>query len=222
MRAFITILFLFLIFGCITGQSEVMETNDPAATRILDQIKADYDNLESIQLEFKLTMAFPEEGEEVQVGTMIQKGNQYKVDTKQQTIYSNGETVWMYIKGINEVQIDHVRADQAEMMSPKQIMSFYEKGDFIYLLTGESIKNGTIYHNIEFKPVDKDSEYSKMRVIVRKKDNQLEEIIVFSKDGSRFKLEIQNVKKNQKYNRNIFIFEPSMYPGIHIEDLRID
>jgi outer membrane lipoprotein-sorting protein len=209
-------------FGISFGQTGTMDTNDPAATKILDQIKTDYDNLESIKLDFKLTVKLPDEPDEIQEGTMIQQGNLYKVESEYQSVYSDGKTVWMYLVPENEVQIDNASDEQAAMMSPKQLMSFYEKGDFIYFLTGEKAIKGVNYHIIEFKPVDRDSEYSKMRVLVRTKDNQLKEISIFSKDGTSFTLEIENVEKNKKYTQNVFTFESSLYPGIHVEDLRID
>ena len=45
---------------------------------------------------------------------------------------------------------------------------------------------------------------------------------VFSKDGSRYTLKIIDIRANMNYTSDVFAFDESKYPGIHVEDLRID
>jgi hypothetical protein len=45
---------------------------------------------------------------------------------------------------------------------------------------------------------------------------------VFAKDGSRYTLKVNEIKPNKNYGPETFVFDASKYPGIHVEDLRID
>ena len=70
--------------------------------------------------------------------------------------------------------------------------------------------------------MDRDSEYSKMRIQVNQKANRMKTMKIFAKDGSRYTMEVDAVTPNYKVSEEFFTFNPSNYPGIHIEDLRID
>ena len=45
---------------------------------------------------------------------------------------------------------------------------------------------------------------------------------VFSKDGSKFTLKIESMATNKIYPAEMFVFDKTKYPGVHVEDLRID
>ena len=112
--------------------------------------------------------------------------------------------------------------DEGEMLSPKDLLRIYEKEDFIYHLVNEDYENGVMIQQIEFKPTDRDSEYAKMRVTIDKKKLEIKRIKAFSKDGSRYTMEVKKFKANQKYATADFVFNPDEYPDIFVEDLRIE
>jgi hypothetical protein len=47
-------------------------------------------------------------------------------------------------------------------------------------------------------------------------------IKVFSKNSSTFTLVFKDVFYNKTYPNDVFAFKASKYPGVHIEDLRVD
>jgi outer membrane lipoprotein-sorting protein len=61
-----------------------------------------------------------------------------------------------------------------------------------------------------------------MRLTVDKKTNKMVYLRVFSRDGSRYTLKVNDIIANKKYDPGIFTFNPKVAPGVHIEDLRID
>lgn len=224
MRRFI-MLFALMMSAVLAYSQEMTTTadNDPAAKKILDKLKAEYDTYKSMEVDFDLTLELPGQEKEVQKGNVIQQGDKYKLDLNDRGIVSNGQSVWLHIKKNNEVQINDAEMDEeANMMSPKDMLSLYESGEFVYAITAEPLLEGKKVTQIEFKPLDRDSEFSKMTLFVDKKSGKMAQMKVFSKDGGRYTLQVNSIVPNKQYDPSTFVFDADQYPGIHIEDLRID
>ena len=208
----------------ITFAQTAPETSDPEAKAILEKMRTKYEAYQSVGADFTLTIEIPEEDKETQEGTIAQQGDKYRVDLEHQAVYSDGQSLWLYMKRNNEVQINDVDdfEEEGEMLSPKDLLRIYEKEDFIYQLVNEDYENGVAIQQIEFKPTDKDSEYSKMRVTIDKKKVQIKRIKAFSKDGSRYTMEVKKFKPNEQYAAKDFVFNPADFPDVFVEDLRIE
>jgi outer membrane lipoprotein-sorting protein len=224
MRNILTILFLALTSSVVIGQSMTSAAdNDPAAKKILDKLKKEYDTYQSMEVDFDLILELPGQESETQKGLVIQQDEKFKLQLDDRSIYSDGEYVWLYVKKNNEVQInDADMGDEANMLSPKDMLKLYESGEFVYAITAEPLLDGKKVTQIEFKPLDRDSEFSKMTLYVSKKTSEMVQMKVFSKDGGRYTLKINDIAANGKYSPEVFRFDESLFPGVHIEDLRID
>jgi len=197
--------------------------SDPQAKILLDKLKKQYDSYKTMEVKFEMELELPGQSKEIQKGTVVQDGNKYQVKMNDQEIYADGKTVWVYLKKNKEVQItDMDVTEAADMMSPKQMMRLYEKGDFAYTITEEKKVGNQQLVDIEFKPLSKKSEYTKMRLTIDKKANKMISLRVFSRDGSRYTLKVSDMTANKKYEPGIFAFNPKAVPGVHIEDLRMD
>lgn len=221
----ISVLFVLAIFmtTAFAQNSIGIDANDPKAKAILDQIKQQYESYTSLDVNFTLTIEFPEEEPEVQKGQIAQQGDKYKLDMGNQSITSDGKSMWFHLKNRNEVQINDVdlEAEDEEMLSPKNLLKIYEQSDFLYALVGEAVEEGKTVQKIEFKPLDEDSEYFKMRLTIDKKSKMINRIKTFSKDGSRYVLQIDKLTPNKDFPANYFTFDESKFPGIHVENLRM-
>lgn len=212
-----------LLLVTSTALSAQNMTNDPAATKILKKLKKEYQSYSSLEVNFQLQLELPEQDPELQQGTIGQQGEKYFVKMKDQEIYCDGSTIWLYLVDNKEVQLNNVETDEEfSMLSPTDMLQIYESDDFVYAVTGEKSVNGVTCTQIEFKPTSLDSEYSKMRLLVDPKAKKMHELKVFAKDGSRYTLSIDNMTPNKSFTASDFTFDPAQYEGIHIEDLRID
>lgn len=219
----VVLIALCLSIGCFAQTAT--EVSDPEAKAILEKMRIKHEAYKSVAADFTLTIEIPEEDSEVQKGSIAQVGEKYRLDLEHQAIYSDGTSLWLFMKNSNEVQIndvDEFEEDEGELLSPQDLLRIYEKEDFIYHLINEDIENGVAIQQIEFKPTDRDSEYSKMRVTIDRKKTQILRIKAFSKDGSRYTMEVNKFMPNQKYTDADFIFDSSQYPDIFVEDLRIE
>lgn len=229
MRYLKTMMLLMLFTGSLFAQDVPKQLlhsdkSDPEAKAILDKTKKLYESYTSMEADFTLTIEIPEEAPEVQKGKIIQSGEKYVLKLPGFTVISNSEIVWTYMEKNKQVQISDFEdmEDSEEFLSPKDFLEMYERGDFYYVLMNEAHEGSTPIQQIEFKPKDKDSEYSKMRATINKNNSQIKRIKVFSKDGSRFTLSIDKLKPNKSYPAGTFKMDTGSLPkDVEIEDLRL-
>lgn len=217
------ILFLALSISLASyAQTRAGDQPDPQAKAVLDKLRSKYEGYSSLKLSFDLTLAFAEQPEEVQQGTLLRKGDSYRLELPQQAILSDGESLWIILHNNQEVQINNLpESPEESIMSPQALFSFYESGDFAYALVNETAdEQGRVIQQIEFKPLDRTSEYSKVRLEIERNKLQPVRMLAFGKDGSRYVLEITDIKPNAAIPNGTFTFTESDYPDYYVEDLR--
>lgn len=222
----INILFILLNFSTIilaqTNKIATGEANDPKAKKILDAIKKQYDSYKNFELEFTMEIE-GEKKKEIQKGKLTQMNEKYRLDMPNQILVSDAKSTWYYLKKKNEVQINSVSTkSKDQILSPKTIMNAYQDGKYIFAITSEGTENNKKVNFIEFKPKDRNSDITKLRLAINKADNSIVSLRTFNRDGSRILLKINQFKKDLQLDSNIFTFDASKYPNIKIEDLRID
>jgi outer membrane lipoprotein carrier protein len=200
------------------------ETSDPKAKSLLDKVRKQYDAYQSVEASFTLTLESADQTPpEIQKGTIAQQGEKYRLELSDKTIICDGATVWFHNKRNREVQINTATSGGTTgLLSPRELMRIHERKDFIYAITSEGVDNGKPCQFVEFKPTNKNSEYSKLRLSVDKKTNQIIGVKAFGKDGSRSTMVINELTPNKTYPNGTFNFDKSKHPGVKIEDLRID
>ena len=231
MKYLLSIIFVLAISGIVAAQDDIpaqllhSDKSDPEAKTILDKTLKLYNSYQSMEVNFTLTIEVPQEDPEVQKGKIIQSGDKFQLKLPGFMIINDGTTVWTYLENNKQVQVsdaEDMEEDSEEFLSPKDFLKMYERGDFFYVLMNEAYEGKTPIQQIEFKPKDKDSEYSKMRLTINKSNSQMMRIKVFSKDGSRFTLAIDNLKSNVTYASTVFKLDiKSLPPDTAVEDLRL-
>jgi outer membrane lipoprotein carrier protein len=198
------------------------ERTDPEAKKLLDKIRKKYEGYKTVEAAFSLTIEVPGQAKEVQTGTISQEGEKFRLDMAQQVIVNDTKTTWVYLKKNNEVQINksNPKGMEGDFMTPKELLRRYEKGDFLYAINDKVTEGGKILTQIEFKPKDKNSEYSKLRLSIEEKTGTMESIRAFAKDGSRFTFKITRLTPNKAFGPAVFAFDTKQYPGVKVEDLR--
>ncbi len=220
---------VFLIFGIsVVGysQSNTMTTksdSDPKAKVILDKLKKQFDTYRSLELNFEFQLEMPGKPIETQKGKLIQDGIKYAIVMKDQEIYADGKQTWLYLKNKKEVQISDFDDSGSDMfLSPKQMLSLYQTGDYVYSILEERKVGKTTYSDIEFKPLKSNSDFTKLRLTVDKTANKFVTLRVFLRDGSRYLLKMDSLIPNKKYTPDAFVMNLKDLKGVHIEDLRMD
>jgi outer membrane lipoprotein-sorting protein len=219
-------LILFSSFSFVAFAQNFTKTgdSDPKAKAILEKMRKTYEAWKTLEADFSLIIELPEKPKETQKGKLSQQGDKYRLKLGDRTIVSDAKSVWLYIPKSKEVQINDVEeeGEAGTISSPKDLLKAYEWKDYVYALTGEFEENGKVVQQIEFKPVAKDSDYSKVRLTLDKKTSQVFSIKSFGKDGSRYTIAVEKLTPDKTIPASTFTFAKSECPDCHFEDLRVD
>ena len=219
--------FLFILtsftLGVVAQNFTKSEDSDPAAKAVLEKMRKQYESYGSLQADFTLELEIPEQPVSQQKGTLLQQGEKYRLNLDDRTLVSDGKSVWLYVAKNKEVQINNAdeESEPGTISSPKDLLRAYEWDNYIYVLVNEFTENGKVVQQIEFKPTDRDSDYSKIRLTVNKKTSEVVSIKSFGKDGSRYTLTVNKLLPNASVNSSTFTFTKKDCPDCHFEDLRI-
>lgn len=227
MKKLFLFLFSVLLTGALTAQDDNYMTKagdtDPKAKALLTKVRQKYDGYQSLQADFTLEINMPEQPQETQSGTLARKGDQYRMTLNSYEVISDGQSVWLIMNNNKEVQINDMpeEGEDDSILSPQSLFSIYERGDFVYAITNEYKDGGRTIQEVEFKPLDDDSDYAKLRLSVDKNKTEVVSVEAFAKDGSRYKLLMRNVQPNKAFPANHFTFDKAQYPDYYVEDLRM-
>ncbi len=204
------------------GQLTTAQESDPQAKSILDKLRKKYQGYQSLETAFALEIELPEQKKEVQQGKIAKHGKKYRIDLATQTVISDGTALWLILHNNKEVQINDLPdvSEDDNILSPEALFNFYDKGKFVYFLVNETTVAGKVVQQIEFKPLDKNSEYSKFRLNVDKAALTVQSMTAFGKDGSRYTVKMGAFTPNKTFAATHFGFDKSKFPGYHVEDLR--
>ena len=216
----LTRIILFVIV-LVSLASVVMAQGNAKAD--LQKLRTKYEAGGSLQAEVALEIQFPETPAEVQKGTITQSGERFRVEFDQQVVISDGETLWMYLPDNKEVQVYDAEdsATEGGFMRPQDLLTIYDSDGYEYDIVGEVEESGAVLRQIEFKPTDRESEMSKIRLTYDPVKNEIRRVRVFNKDGSRFALLLTSVKTGQSITDATFTFEAKNFPGVMVEDMRL-
>ncbi len=217
------VLLIFVGLLSLVNANAQTEKNDPAATAILTKVKTKYNAFKTLQMDFVMTTEVPEQKSKIEAGTMAQAGKKYRVSLPQVVTFSDGSVTWTYIKKNNEIQINDAKSGGAmASIAPKQLLKIYESKDFIHALTGQGKHDGILCHEIEFKPVNRRTDFFKIRIVVEKGSNNIKSVKAFYKDGVRIILDMKKQITNTAIPAAQFTYKASEFPGVPVEDLRLD
>jgi outer membrane lipoprotein-sorting protein len=189
--------------------------NDKKATTILDEVSAKTKLYKTIKIEF--TYAMDNAKEKIHdkfKGTLLSKGDKYKLTAAGQDVISDGKTVWTYLKEAKEVQINNV-GDDDDSFTPTKLLSGYNKdykSKFI-----EEKGNDQI---IELYPLKKGKTFTKVRLTIDKSKKQISKFIIYDRSGSTFSYIVDKFVADQAIADATFSFNKAEHPGVEMNDMR--
>lgn len=213
--------FITLALAAQSAVSPAEEQSDPAADVLLSDMENFLSSHHRIDVQFELTLTYPGEEPLIYEGTFNQQANKFKIDVGAYQIMSDGLTRWVYLPDEDAVHI--YNADGIDgPQTPLNYLQLYRSEDFIYAITGqEQTPDGTV-QLVEFKPVDRYSDFSKLRLAISSKNHAPHSVEVFEKSGARTHLEIVSIDEAPQRTDGFFTFDMDAHPDIIVEDLRID
>ena len=216
MKKLYFITFLLLIFNITSAQQDEKSKN------ILEQVREKTNSFKTIQADFSYSM----QNEEMDInenndGTIILKGQKYYIDLPGLgvKIYSDGKTIWNYMKDGNQVTISNIDDESNDLMDPASLFNIYEKG-FESKFISESKEGDETFYKIELNPENKDQDIIKVDISINKSSLLIHSVNLFSTDGNKYAILIKKMETNKTIPDSDFVFDPSKYKDIEIIDLR--
>ena len=204
----------------LNAQDKNPTSTDPAAKKILDEVSAKFRTYSSPQAKFTYKVENAQgKALSTKKGTVIMKGNKYKVVMNGLEIYSDGKTSWSYDKSSNEVTVNTVDASGAGMTPQKLLTNFYDK-DFFYKYNGEKKDGGKTVQEIELTPTDKTRPFHKVYLLVDKHTKSISSAKFLEKTGGRYSYSITSLKPNANVKDADFAWDKNKHPGVEVVDLR--
>lgn len=200
---------LILITTNIYAQDEI-------AKSLLEELSANAKNYDNIYIEFNLMIENKNQNiNEKQEGIIEIAKEKFRLQLEDQFIVNNGESQWIYLVDMNEVQIIN-NSDLNELMNPINIFTIYER-DYKYNYVGTTSENGIQIQNINLFPKTS-KEFIKINIEIDASKNQLRKIKIYDKKGGTLSYKIKKISVNT--NLEPFIFDTKNYADIEIIDLR--
>jgi len=191
------------------------QSAEKKAAALLDEVTAKMKAYKTMKLEFTYSMVNKSQKiNESFKGSLIAKGDKYRLSISGQQIFSDGKTTWTYQKDANEVQINEV-SDADDASTPTKFMTSY----------GSNYKSKLISDKgnldvIEMSPVKGAKKLSKVNLTLDKDAKQVKSMQVFDKNGAVFTYNIESFVTNQPIADTEFAFKASNYPKVEVVDMR--
>ncbi|MDR0982071.1 MAG: outer membrane lipoprotein carrier protein LolA [Culturomica sp.] len=187
------------------------------AKTILDKAAQKISSYKSIEADFDLTMENTAENiQEKYSGKVYMKGNMYKLDIMDVVTFFDGENIYSYMPEVQEVNVKMPDAGSEELLNPATIFNIHNTGFKQKLVSDQ---NNEAY--IELYPNDLGKNFTKIGVLINTKENFLQKITSFGKDGNNLIITINNVKQPAEIPADsFFTFDTKLYPNVEVIDLR--
>lgn len=190
------------------------------ATTILDKAAATYEASGGISATFAMHTRYSEQKtSESFDGTIVMKGDKFRLETPDMKLWFDGTTQWSYVERNEEVNVTTPSGEELQLTNPTLLLKSYKKG-FTAKYVGESTaESGKSAYDVELT-AKKKSDIVKVALQIEKSSAFPTKISVETKNGVSTTIHIRNLKTGLDIRDESFTFKESEYPDAEVIDLR--
>lgn len=194
---------------------------DPKAKTILDALSAKTKSYSTIRAQFSIALENMKENvKEEFAGSILMKGEKYRLSAMGSETYFDGKTIWTYLEEVGEVYISDPQEDENSILSnPSKLFTIYQE-DFKYRYIADVAENGKQLAEIDLYPEDLKQQFSRIKLFIDKAKLQIESAMVFGKDGNTYIFTVKTFQTNVVVKDSDFTFNPDAHKGVEIIDMR--
>ncbi|MDR2622254.1 MAG: hypothetical protein LBC48_06690, partial [Dysgonamonadaceae bacterium] len=145
-------------------------------------------------------------------GTIQMKGNKFKIDTPDQSIYFDGKTQWVYQKSYDEVNVSEPTGEEIQALNPKLIFSVYKKNcNYKYVGNKTDIKMRKVQ---EVSIFPQKGEITQINVQINETDYFPVMFHLFYKNKIENIIYINKYQTKQNFSDSQFVFDRKQYPNV--------
>lgn len=206
------IMSLLLLFSGILAAQDVKD--------IVKEIQEKYEDIEYLSADFIQIEQFKLTGSrsETKGKIFIKDGIQYRLETEDQSIATDGKSVWTYNKFTNQVLIDRVKPGDGSLL-PRDLLFKYPKDYMASLFDKEKI-DGRQFYILKLDPKEDVYGYVKsMKIWVDSKSYIISKIEYNDFNDNTSMFEVREIDTEKKLPDGLFIFQ--IKEGMDVVDLRM-
>jgi len=204
----------------LTSTAIFAQTEDKA-TPLLDDVAAKLESCNSLKIDFSLNIENNQTNKkESHKGSAVYKAGNYKMDLMGQIVFSDGKTVWTYLKDAEEVNITKNTDNESAMINPKTILKNY-KQNFKTKYISEKFENNKALVEIDLYPKEiKDKKYSRITLKIEKTKKQIYSVKYIGKDGVDFFITLNTLLENPVLQDFEVKYSDKLFPNAEVIDMR--
>lgn len=207
---------LFILSLCITS---LATAQDVKADELLKEVATKFKSYENVVFNYKGNLSNPKSQLDMDVqGEATLNGENYNVDFMGSTYIFNGDKLYVINREDEQVTISTQEEDDSQLISPTNILTFYEKG-YIAKWDIEQNDRGRKIQYIKLTPIKSDSEYKQVLLGIDINTKHIYKAIVTEKTGTKATFTLLSLKTNQPLSKKCFSFNAADYEGWDIESL---
>ncbi|MEM1041177.1 MAG: outer membrane lipoprotein carrier protein LolA [Bacteroidota bacterium] len=178
---------------------------------LLDRLRMRYETTDALRAQF--TQSF---GEMTMQGTLVLRGDAYRIETPDQMLVTDGTTSWVYSKADGQVLVNDAIADETTF-SPADFFTNYPERFNVEVGPSETV-DGVGHDVLLLTPKSSDTFLREVTLWVRRSDTLPRRVQVVDGNGLRMVFDLRDVEVNPPLRGDVFRFTPP--PGAEVVDLR--
>jgi len=210
---------IVLIMISFIMQSLSLFASDKKADQIIKKVKDNYDDLKTFQADFNQS-SYWKLADDVhqQIGKIWLKGKgKFKIETDDQTVVSDGKTIWTHSQFNNQVIIDNVEKSGDDVRLPKDIFFKYSEDYAPVFVQDEKIDNQDC-RVIELRAKTEDIFIKYMKIWINSKLSVPVKIEQVDINSNSITYLLSNIQVNDTINDDMFVYK--VPESVEIIDMR--
>ena len=198
-RNILRVAILGCIFACFSYAGEEVD-------EILSKLQKKYDSIRDVSVTFVQSVRFGVTGsEQTFSGKMLmKKGNKYRIEMEEQTIVTDGKSVWSFSKINNQVLIDKYKEDPKSFSPDRVVVNV--PANYNATTLGKEKVNNTEMTVLKFVPKNEKSLLKWMKAWIDEDDWLMKKIQILDMSDNVTTYSINNITLNPGIADNQFQF----------------
>ncbi len=190
---------------------------DDSADDVLSKVQKKYDTVHDASVRFTEHVRFGVMNtEQTFTGRfLMKKGGMYRIEGEEQTIVTDGHSVWTYSRENHQVVVDVYKEDP-KSFSPDKVLVNVPKNYFATLLPGEESKDESAV--LKLTPRDEKSQIKWMKVWINRSDWLMRKIQIQDISENLTTYTLSDIRLNTNLQDSLFRFTAP--EGVEVIDLR--
>lgn len=185
---------------------------------LLERIREKYQSVNDAEIRFTQKTRFTLSSAEAAAAATLElkKPHKYRLEMGDQTIVTDGTTVWSYTKSLKQVLVDRYKEDERSLTPDRLLLG--TSGGYTPLLVGTERLGKTDMKVLKLTPGDEQSMVSSIRLWVDERDWTVRQVEVIDVNGKQTTYTVVQLKLNPGLPDSRFSFQPP--EGVEVVDLR--